>query len=54
MLMLTHFSAFKLGFAVYLFAFWGIHQAKNNSTGTDVAFNILFVILLVSLMLTQG
>ena len=52
--LIPSFSAVKFGIAVYSFVFWGIHQAKRNATPIDIGFNALFVIMTVSLMLSQG
>ncbi|KAJ6484383.1 hypothetical protein C8R47DRAFT_1217271 [Mycena vitilis] len=45
---------FKFAFSIYLYVWWGLKLAAYHEKAIDVAFSVLFVITLTSLMITQG
>jgi NADH:ubiquinone oxidoreductase subunit H len=47
-------SVFKVAVSIYLYVWWGLKLARNHDEALDVAFSVLFVVTLTSLMIVQG
>ncbi|KAJ6467964.1 hypothetical protein C8R47DRAFT_1078461 [Mycena vitilis] len=45
---------FKFALSIYLYVWWGLKLASNNQSPIEIAFNVLFVIVVTALMITQG
>ncbi|KAJ6467966.1 hypothetical protein C8R47DRAFT_1325888 [Mycena vitilis] len=45
---------FKFALSIYLYVWWGLKLASNNRSPIEIAFNVLFVVVVTALMTTQG
>ncbi|KAJ7648309.1 hypothetical protein DFH06DRAFT_1476343 [Mycena polygramma] len=45
---------FKFALSIYLYVWWGLKLASKNQSPIEIAFNVLFVVVVTALMTTQG